>query len=47
VLTLDDITLRASLGALRLEGITSPVTLRDIALGDVQLQQVTVNQITI
>ena len=47
VLTLDDITLQASLGGLRLEGITSPVTLRDITLGNVQLQQVTVNQITI
>jgi hypothetical protein len=47
VLTLDDVSLRAAIGSLRLESVTTPVTVRDIALGDVALQQVTVKQITL
>jgi hypothetical protein len=47
VLTLDDVGLRASIDSLGVEGVTTPVTVQDIALGDVRLQQVTVNQITV
>jgi len=47
VLTLDDVSLQAAFGSLQIEGVTSPVTVQDIALGDVRLQQVTVNQISV
>lgn len=47
VLTLDEVTLRAEIGGLRVEGVTTPVTVRDVQLGDVALQQVTVKQITL
>lgn len=47
VLTLDDVSLRAAIGGLRLEGLAAPVTVQGITLGDVALQQVTVQQITL
>lgn len=47
VLTLDDVSLRASIGSLRLEEVATPVTVQGIELGDVRLQQVTVKQITV
>jgi len=47
VLTLDDVSLRTAIDSLGVEGVTTPVTVQGIVLGDVRLQQLTVNQITI
>lgn len=47
VLTLDDVSLSAAIGSLRVAGVTAPVIVRDVALGNVELQQVTVKQISL
>jgi len=46
-LTLTDVTAAASIDRLRLEDVSAPVTIRGVLLGDLQLEQLTVNQISI
>jgi hypothetical protein len=46
-LTLSDVTAAASIERLRLEDVSAPVTIRGVMLGDLQLEQLTVNQISI
>jgi hypothetical protein len=46
-LTLSDVTAAASIERLRLEDVRAPVTIRGVRMGDLQLEQLTVNQISI
>ena len=46
-LTLSDVTAAASIDRLRLEDLSAPVTIRGVRMGDLRLEQVTVNQISI
>jgi hypothetical protein len=46
-LTLTNVTAAASIDRLRLEDVSAPVTIRGVMLGDLQLEQLTVNQISI
>ena len=46
-LTLGNLSLSAGVDRLRIENLSAPVTVRDIAVGDLQLQQVTVNHISL
>jgi hypothetical protein len=46
-LTLTDVSASASIDRLRLEGVSAPVTIRGVTMGDLQLEQLTVNQISI
>jgi hypothetical protein len=46
-LTLTDVSASASIGRLRLEDVSAPVTIRGVTMGDLQLEQLTVNQISI
>lgn len=46
-LTLSDVTAAASIERLRLEDVRAPVTIRGVRMGDLQLDQLTVNQISI
>jgi hypothetical protein len=46
-LTLTDVNASASIDRLRLEGVSAPVTSRGVTMGDLQLEQLTVNQISI
>jgi hypothetical protein len=46
-LTLTDVTAAASIERLRLEDVSAPMTIRGVNLGDLQLEQLTVNQVSI
>ena len=46
-LTLRDVALSAGIDRLRAEGVALPVTVRGITAGGLQLEQLTVNQITL
>ena len=46
-LTLSDVTAAASIERLRLEDVSAPVTIRGVRMGDLQLEQLTVNQVSI
>jgi hypothetical protein len=46
-LTLTDVTAAASIDRLRLEDVSAPITVRGVTMGDLQLEQLTVNQISI
>jgi hypothetical protein len=46
-LTLSDVTAAASIARLRLEDVSAPVTIRGVRMGDLQLEQLTVNQVSI
>jgi hypothetical protein len=46
-LTLSDVTAAASIERLRLEEVSAPVTIHGVRMGDLQLEQLTVNQISI
>lgn len=46
-LTLNDVTASAAIGRLRLEDLSAPVTIRGLMMGELQLEQLTVNQIAI
>jgi len=46
-LTLTDVSASASIDRLRLEDVSAPVTIRGVTMGDLQLEQLTVNQISI
>ncbi len=46
-LTLTDVTAAASIDRLRLEDVSAPITVRGVKMGDLQLEQLTVNQISI
>ena len=46
-LTLSDVIAAASIESLRLEDVSAPVTIRGVRMGDLQLEQLTVNQVSI
>jgi hypothetical protein len=46
-LTINDIDAASSIQRIGIEDITAPVTLSGLSLGDIELRQVTVNQVTV
>jgi hypothetical protein len=46
-LTLNDVSAAAAIERLGIEGITTPVTIRGVTLGELQLEQLTINQISL
>lgn len=46
-LTLNDLSASSVIDRIRLEDISAPITVRDITLGDLMLEEITVNQVTV